>query len=107
MLQSQLDTSGSVSPTDSCLLPVTSQPFSMNDGQKSLPRVGAEQSNKTSAAKELDLILIADFIGRQELKIRIKQNEGLPGAKVTGTVLKHFNLHFQGPAHMKFMNFRE
>jgi len=47
--------------------PVTSQPAS---GQHVKP------------SKEPELVLIAELTSRQEIKLRIKQNDDIPGAKV-------------------------
>ena len=40
----------------------------------------SEQHAKPS--KELELVLIAELTSRQEIKLRIKQNDDIPGAKV-------------------------
>jgi len=53
--------------------PVTSQPGS---GQLKSP------SDHLKLSKDPELVLIAEFTSRQEIKLRIKQNDDIPGAKV-------------------------
>jgi len=55
--------------------PVTSQPGS---GQQR-PLV-----DHLKLSKEPELVLIAELTSRQEIKLRIKQNDDIPGAKVGG-----------------------
>jgi len=68
-------TDGSVSaePSSTPSPPVTSQPVS---GQH---KAFSEHLKPT---KEPELVLIAELTSRQEIKLRIKQNDDIPGAKV-------------------------
>lgn len=69
---------GSVVTEPSCtpsppVPPVTSQPTSGH--QKAF-------SEHLKPSKEPELVLIAELTSRQEIKLRIKQNDDIPGAKV-------------------------
>ena len=64
--------------------PVTSQPGSGH--QKAF-------SDHLKPCKEPELVLIAELTSRQEIKLRIKQNDDIPGAKVSHFIIyfKHLN----------------
>jgi len=67
----------SLSPTDTCSLSGLHQ-----SAGETAEKPGHESSNMT-ASKLAELISIAELQGRQELRLRIKQNDALPGAKVS------------------------
>ena len=63
---------------------VTSDPISMSPPVTSQPASGYHKafSEHLKPCKEPELVLIAELTSRQEIKLRIKQNDDIPGAKV-------------------------
>jgi len=55
--------------------PVTSQPAPGHQRP-------AFSEQHTKPSKDPELVLIAELTSRQEIKLRIKQNDDIPGAKV-------------------------
>jgi len=63
---------------------VTADPSSMSQPVTSQPASGHHKafSEHLKPCKEPELVLIAELTSRQEIKLRIKQNDDIPGAKV-------------------------
>jgi len=66
------------------LPPVTSQPASGQ--QKAF-------NEHLKPSKEPELVLIAELTSRQEIKLRIKQNDDIPGAKVCLHAVCFLHIH--------------